>query len=87
MASTMSSTAQQLSMSFGVAVASLAAALFIPDRFHSDASQLIHGIHWAFITLGAITIFSALVFSELNREDGGNLSSHRSSVPAERLGE
>lgn len=70
MASTMSSTVQQMSLSFGVATASLVAALFIPDRFHSDAPQLIHGIHFAFITLGGLTILSALVFSELRSEDG-----------------
>ena len=35
MASTIASTMQQMSMSFGVAVASLATALFIPDRFRA----------------------------------------------------
>src|SRR5580700_6400241 len=40
MASTIASTAQQMSMSFGVAAASLVTALFIPDRFHSDSRQL-----------------------------------------------
>ncbi len=87
MASTMSSTAQQLSMSFGVAVASLAAALFIPDRFHNDAPQLIHGIHRAFITLGTLTILSALAFRELKREDGANLSSQGNPKPAARIAE
>jgi MFS family permease len=38
MASTISSTMHQLSMSFGVALASLEAALFLPDRFHSNAA-------------------------------------------------
>ena len=74
MASTMSSTTQQMSMSFGVATASLVTAIFIPDRFHSDASQLIHGIHLAFFALGALTILSALVFAELRRDDGANVS-------------
>jgi len=35
-ASTIPSTLQQMSISFGVASASLAAAVFIPDRFHSS---------------------------------------------------
>ena len=58
MASTIASTIQQMSISFGVAVASLVTALFIPDRFHSDASQMIQGLHKAFIVLGALTVLS-----------------------------
>jgi EmrB/QacA subfamily drug resistance transporter len=85
MASTMASTMQQLSMSFGIAVASLAAAQFIPDRLHSNASQMIHGIHWAFIALGGLTIFSALVFTELKSDDGERVSRHTDGVLADRL--
>ena len=50
-ASTIASTAQQMSISFGVATASLVTALFIPDRFHSAATEMIHGIHQAFLVL------------------------------------
>ena len=39
MASTIASTSQQMSMSFGVAAASLAAAFFIPDRFHAGSGR------------------------------------------------
>jgi len=46
-ASSIASTMQQMSMSFGVAAASLATALFIPDRFHADVPQMIHGMHKA----------------------------------------
>jgi EmrB/QacA subfamily drug resistance transporter len=76
MASTMSSTLQQMSLSFGVATASLVAALFIPDRYHSEPSQLIHGVHMAFVALGCLTILSALVFRELRADDGSAVS-HR----------
>ncbi len=76
MASTIASTVQQMSMSFGVATASLAAAFFIPDRFHSDARQMIHGIHEAFLVLGSLTILSCLVFRELHKDDGDNVSRH-----------
>jgi EmrB/QacA subfamily drug resistance transporter len=83
MASTIASTAQQMSMSFGVATASLVTALFIPDRFHSEPGQMIHGIHLAFLVLGGMTVLSAAVFLELKKEDGDNLSRHRtSSLPA-----
>ena len=64
-ASTISSTAQQLSMSFGVATASLVAALFVPDRFHTSAPQMIRGVHEAFLVLGVATIISAVVFRTL----------------------
>jgi EmrB/QacA subfamily drug resistance transporter len=74
MASTISSTMQQMSLSFGVAVASLATAMFIPDRFHSNPMDLIHGVHLALIALGALTILSALVFGELKRDDGASVS-------------
>jgi MFS family permease len=59
-ASSIASTMQQMSISFGVASASLATAFFIPDRFHSNPSQMIHGIHQAFV-LGGMTILSTVV--------------------------
>ena len=76
-ASTIASTAQQLSMSFGVAMASLVAALFLPDRFHTDATQMIHGLHEAFLVLGVGTIASTIVFGGLNPTDGSAISQHR----------
>jgi EmrB/QacA subfamily drug resistance transporter len=82
MASTIASTMQQMSMSFGVAAASLATALFIPDRFHSAAPQLIVGVHEAFVVLGALTVLSAIVFRELKDTDGENVSQHHVAVPA-----
>jgi EmrB/QacA subfamily drug resistance transporter len=75
-ASTIASTAQQMSISFGVAAASLATALFIPDRFHSNASEMIHGIHKAFLVLGGLTVLSAAVFHELKTNDGDAVSRH-----------
>jgi MFS family permease len=81
-ASTIASTAQQLSTSFGVAGASLVAALFVPDRFHTDAPQMIHGIHEAFLVLGGATVVSTLVFSGLKRTDGSDVSHHRADLPA-----
>jgi len=82
-ASTIASTAQQMSISFGVASASLVTAIFIPDRFHADAAQMIHGIHRAFLVLGGLTVLSAIVFVGLKRDDGSAVSRHRVVVPAE----
>jgi EmrB/QacA subfamily drug resistance transporter len=76
MASTIASTVQQMSISFGVAAASLVAALFIPDRFNSDASQMIHGVHQAFMVLGGLTVLSTIVFRELKNNDGDSVSQH-----------
>ena len=77
MASTIVSTMQQMSMSFGVAAASLTTAVFIPDRFRSDPPQMIHGIHLAFLVLGGLTVLSAGIFRELRKEDGDSVSRHK----------
>jgi EmrB/QacA subfamily drug resistance transporter len=71
-ASSIASTAQQMSISFGVAAAGLTTAFFIPDRFRSNPSEMIHGIHEAFLLLGGLTILSTLVFIKLKRDDGAN---------------
>jgi EmrB/QacA subfamily drug resistance transporter len=76
-ASSIASTMQQMSMSFGVATASLLTAVFIPDRFRTSAPEMIHGIHSAFLVLGAMTILSTSVFAELKSADGASTSRHR----------
>jgi MFS family permease len=81
-ASTIASTAQQLSISFGVATASLVTAMFIPDRFNNDPVQMIHGIHLAFLVLGAMTIVSVVVFRRLRSDDGNAISQHKAIVTA-----
>ncbi len=76
-ASSIASTMQQMSISFGVAIASLVTAFFIPDRFHSSAPEMIHGIHQAFFVLGGFTILSTIVFRELKSDDGAATSRYR----------
>ena len=76
-ASSIASTMQQMSISFGIAVASLAAAFFIPDRFHSNAGEMIQGIHKAFFVLGGLTVISTIIFRELKASDGANASQHK----------
>jgi EmrB/QacA subfamily drug resistance transporter len=73
-ASSIASTMQQMSISFGVAGASLVTAFFLPDRVRSNPAQFIHGIHRAFYVLGAMTVFSTIVFRELKRSDGSAVS-------------
>jgi len=81
-ASTIASTVQQLAVSFGIAAASLAAALFIPNRMHATAPELIHGIHLAFLFLGVLTIVSTAVFNELRSGDGDAVSRHKAELPS-----
>jgi hypothetical protein len=80
-ASTIASTIQQMAVSFGVATASLAAALFVPDRVHATGPEMIHGIHLAMLALGALTIVSTVVFSRLKAGDGDAVSQHKAELP------
>lgn len=73
-ASTISSTGQQMSISFGVASASLVTALFIPDRNGATSMQMIGGIHKGFLVLGIWTILSSVVFARLRQDDGESVS-------------
>jgi len=80
-ASTIASTMQQMSMSFGVASASLVTAFFIPDRSGSNPTQFINGIHHAFLIFGAMTVVSTIVFRKLKRDDGQAVSLQKEVHP------
>jgi EmrB/QacA subfamily drug resistance transporter len=82
-ASSIASTMQQMSISFGVAAASLVIALFIPDRFHVSAGEMIHGIHKGLFFLGGLTVLSTIIFRELKVTDGENASRHKELAHAE----
>ena len=81
-ASTIASTVQQLAVSFGVAAASLAAALFISTRHGSGAPEMINGVHLALRVLGVLTLATTVVFRELRQNDGDAVSSHKAEIPA-----
>lgn len=81
-ASSIASTMQQMAISFGVATASLATAFFIPDRFKSNPTEMIHGVHRAFFVLGGMTILSSIVFRQLRRGDGSAVAGHKGALPA-----
>ena len=76
-ASSIASTSQQMSISFGVAIAGLATAFFLPAHAYADRTEFIHGIHKAFLALGGFTILSAIVFGRLRAGDGENVSLHK----------
>ncbi|NYF80015.1 hypothetical protein [Granulicella arctica] len=73
-ASSITSTMQQMSISFGVASAGLSTAFFVPGNGQSGPIEMIHGIHNALVALGALTIVSAIVFRSLKQGDGEAVS-------------
>ncbi len=75
-ASSLSSTGQQLSLSFGVAAASLVVALFLGDVPESNRTQLVGALHDAFHALGLLTLLSSGSFFMLRETDGDNVSHH-----------
>jgi len=79
-ASSIASTMQQMSVSFGVAAAGLTTALFIPQT-GANAAETVHGIHLSLIALGAMTIASTWVFSSLRKGDGDDVS-HQKALHA-----
>ncbi|RYD64622.1 MAG: DHA2 family efflux MFS transporter permease subunit [Verrucomicrobiaceae bacterium] len=75
-ASTIASTAQQLSISFGIAFASLITGAFLGSIDRSHHELLVPALHKAFLLLGGVSIASAATFLTLRREDGANVSGH-----------
>jgi len=79
-ASSIASTMQQMAISFGVAIAGLATAFFIPSS-HSDPAEMIRGIHKALVALGILTIASTIVFRSLKSGDGNDVSRQKTLHP------
>jgi EmrB/QacA subfamily drug resistance transporter len=80
-ASSIASTMQQMSISFGVATAGLATAFFVPSNTHNGPGEMIRGIHEALLALGALTIVSTLVFRSLRSGDGDAVSQQKEFHP------
>jgi EmrB/QacA subfamily drug resistance transporter len=76
-ASSIASTMQQMSVSFGVASAGLATAFFVPQSGQSGPTEMIHGIHKALVALGILTILSTIVFRSLKQGDGDAVSQQK----------
>ena len=79
-ASSIASTLQQMSISFGVAAAGLTTALFVPGA-GANSAEMIHGIHKALIALGVLTVASTIVFRSLKSGDGDDVSQHEALHP------
>jgi MFS family permease len=82
-ASTVASTGQQLAISFGIAFASLVTAWFLGGIDRSNPALLVPALHKAYLLLGGVTVASAAMFLSLRRDDGGNVSGHGQTPPAE----
>jgi len=76
-AGAITSTMQQMSISFGIAIASLITEFFIPDRLHATSPEMVHDIHKALLVLGGWTVLSSVIFSELKPDDGDAMSLHK----------
>jgi hypothetical protein len=76
-ASSIASTMQQMSVSFGVAIAGLTTVIFVPPSAGSKPLEMVHGIHEAFLLLGTLTIVSTIVFRSLRAGDGDDVSQHK----------
>ena len=74
MASTIASSFQQLSMSFGLASGSLVTAWFLGRVPQTNQVLVTSALHHAFLTLAVTTMLSSFVFWRLRRSDGESIS-------------
>jgi EmrB/QacA subfamily drug resistance transporter len=74
MASTIASTLQQMSMSFGLACGSLVTAYHLADLPQTDAVAVTGALHHAFLTLALLTLVSSASFWVLRPRDGESIS-------------
>ncbi|KQV83504.1 EmrB/QacA family drug resistance transporter [Massilia sp. Root351] len=74
MASTIASSLQQLSMSFGLAFGSLIAGWYLGDLPQTDRAALTSALHHAFMTLAVLTALSSVTFWTLRKSDGEGLA-------------
>jgi EmrB/QacA subfamily drug resistance transporter len=84
MASTIASSLQQMSMSFGLACGSIVTAWYLGDLPQSDRAAVINALHHAFLTLGGLTILSSLSFWTLRANDGESVSKGIVPAPVEK---
>ena len=74
MASTMSSSFQQLSMSLGLATGSLVTGWYLGNVAQTDRVLVTNALQHAFLTLAAITLVSSATFWRLRKADGESIS-------------
>jgi len=82
MASTISSSFQQLSMSFGLAAGSIVTAWFLGGVSQTNQGQVTQALHHGFAVLAGLTVISSAVFWRLRRDDGDSISRGQSVAKA-----
>lgn len=82
MATSIASTMQQLSLSFGLACGSLIAAWYLGDVPQTDPLAVASALHRTFLTVGVLTMLSSLAFWTLRPGDGDNVSKGSGRVAA-----
>lgn len=80
MASTIASSLQQMSMSFGLACGSLVVAWYLGDLPQTDRAAITGALHHTFLTLGGLTALSSMSFWALRATDGESVSKGRVSI-------
>ena len=80
MASTIASSFQQMSMSFGLACGSLITAWYLGHVSQSNQVAVTSAIHHAFMTMGVLTAVSSLSFWSLRPGDGESVSGEQLQV-------
>jgi EmrB/QacA subfamily drug resistance transporter len=86
-ASSIASTAQQLALSFGVALGSVTAQWFLHGVAPADRTVFVSALHHAFLLLGGITVVASTAFATLQANDGSNVSQYRGKAEFEELSE
>jgi hypothetical protein len=74
MASTIASTLQQMSLSFGLAVASLVTVFFLSDLPQSDHAAVTRALHHGYLMMAGLTLISSVTFWGLRQNDGESVS-------------
>jgi MFS family permease len=74
MASTIASTLQQMSLSFGLAMATLVTSFFLADLPQSDHVAVTHALHHGYLMMATLTLLSSLAFWSLRKNDGESVS-------------
>jgi len=74
MATSIASTCQQMSLSFGLACGSLIAGWYLGNVPQSESLAVTNALHDTFLTVGGLTMLSSLSFWTLRSDDGENVS-------------
>jgi EmrB/QacA subfamily drug resistance transporter len=74
MASTISSSMQQMTMNFGLASGALIAGFFLQNMENSNPEETIVAVQHAFLALGLMTAASVVWFFYLRKDDGAQIA-------------